>query len=376
MNIGLIMINNDVGGAEKRLANLFSYLSSSSPHDYTLIISDGLFVDLYDQGIISKHYRNVERIFREFPYSIYNNISKFRIKGRRLPATTTLLIPILRYKLLSSEMRNLMSRFDILHFCIPNPVLIMPRDRATLLEEPNSQSVYKLSSQVLKWLKSGAYISCISETIAQSYKRAVSDSKIAKRVFTAPCSFTDYNRISIAPKERLIVFAARMEKVKHPEIFVSAISILAKYRTDFRAVMLGRGRLDHKIDSLIIQNELNPVLSRYYSSHPLEVLSRAVIFVSIQEFDNYPSQSLIEAMASGCAVVASDRGETRKLVTNDTGFCVPLSAEAVAERLDYMLNHFDDTIAMGLQARKKVMKEHTIERYASYLEEVYERIVN
>jgi hypothetical protein len=53
-----------------------------------------------------------------------------------------------------------------------------------------------------------------------------------------------------------------------------------------------------------------------------------------------------------------------------------LSAEAVAERLDYMLNHFDDTIAMGLQARKKVMQEHTIERYVSYLEGVYERIVS
>lgn len=98
--------------------------------------------------------------------------------------------------------------------------------------------------------------------------------------------------------------------------------------------------------------------------------------MSIQEFDNYSSQSLMEAMASGCAVVASDRGETGKLVTDDTGFRVPLSAEAVAERLDYMLNHFDDTIAMGLQARKKVMQEHTIERYVAYLEGVHERIVS
>lgn len=376
MRIGLILISNDIGGSEKQYANFFSYVSSISSHDYTLIIPNGLFNDLCDQGILSECYQNVERIFRRFPYHIYNDLAKIRIRGHRLPGITLSLIPILRCQLLSRETADLISKFDIVHFCVTNPVLFMPKDKIVLLDEANSQSAHKLSSQVLSWLKNGAYINCISETIAQSYKRAVSDPKVSERVFTAPCSFTDYSKVFIARKERLVAFVARMEKVKHPEIFAAAISILAKYRNDFRAVMLGRGRLDRKIDSLIAKNKLGHVLQRFYTPRPLEILSRAAIFVSIQEFDNYSSQSLMEAMASGCAVVASDRGETGKLVTDDTGFRVPLSAEAVAERLDYMLNHFDDTIAMGLQARKKVMQEHTIERYVSYLEGVYERIVS
>lgn len=52
------------------------------------------------------------------------------------------------------------------------------------------------------------------------------------------------------------------------------------------------------------------------------ILSQSKVFVSLQKHNNYPSQSLLEAMACGNAVVATDRGETRRLVTSDLGILI------------------------------------------------------
>lgn len=373
MKIGLILMGNSIGGAEKRFARLYSYLSSQSNHKYTLILPEGLCNELYHQQILTSTDQNIIKIFAKPLYSLYNKKLRIKIADYTF-GTTLLLAPLLRQELFSKKMQSVLLDFDIIHFCPPHPVLRMPKNKTVILEEPNSQSMHKPSSQVLKWLHSGAYINCLTRSISQVYKKAVSDPKMVERIFTAPCSFIDYGQVLVAPKERLVAFVGRMEKVKNPEVFVSAIEIAAKHRDNFRAVMLGTGRLDQKISNLIVKKNLNNILLKTYSSNPFELLSRAALFVSIQEFDNYPSQSLIEAMASGCAVIASDRGETKKLVTDDVGFCVPLSAEAVAERIIQMLDNFDRTVLMGHFARAKVMNEHTITRYANYIEGIYRMI--
>ena len=375
MNIAFIITSNAIGGTERRFANLFTFLSSNSPcgYHYSLILPEGLLIELCRQEVIQYSCKNVIRIFHN---SLYNVMPRVKVFGFRVPMSTILLTPALRCEWYSPKIQKVLSEFDVLHFALPEHPVIpidVPKRKAVILEEPNSGSNNKPNQKLLEWLNRGAYMSCLTETIAKSYK-TVASVEARERIFTAPCSFIDYTRISIAPKERLILFVGRMEKCKNPELFVSTIEMLAKRRNDFRAIMLGTGRLDRKIDSLIRKKGLGKVLSRYYTPNPMSIMSRASIFVSIQEHDNYPSQALIEAMASGCAVIASERGETKKLVTEETGFVVPLSAKVISERIDQMLDQFDTTVLMGEQSRQKVMQEHTITKYVSYLEDIYAKV--
>lgn len=49
------------------------------------------------------------------------------------------------------------------------------------------------------------------------------------------------------------------------------------------------------------------------------LLRKSCVFLSLQDYDNYPSQSLIEAMSFGCTVIATNFGETSKLVKVEYG---------------------------------------------------------
>lgn len=371
LTIGLVLITaSKVGGSQKRFAQMFSYLSSNSNNQYFLVLPEALFTELCFHNILKHDQKNIIPILSDLPYSACVKI----IQGERL-LDRAILIPLLRRGMSSEKVQSILSSFDIVHFCPATSILVMPAGKTVIIEDPSSRSEIRPPRFMLEHLKNGAYVHCLTDRIAQGYMRAISNSLgLKERVFTAPCSFIDYSKVSIAAKERLIVFAARMESIKNPELFVSAIEIVSRQRHDFSALMLGTGELDQRIDSLIHQKGLNSKLTRYFSSNPLSELSRAAVFVSIQEYDNYPSQSLIEAMASGCALISSDRGDTKRLVTSDVGFLVPLRAEAIAERLIWMLDNFNDTIIMGERARQRVMREHTIERFTKHLEGVYEKI--
>ncbi|MDW8403887.1 glycosyltransferase [Chloroflexus sp.] len=374
MRVGIVLTTTLMGGVQKRFAQLLSHLSSFSNNEYTLILQEEMLSQLQRQRLLLKPNLNITILPRSTLLSVHNRMLAYRISGRGVRGVVRILSPIAR-RILSTAIQDLSTKFDILHYCTSFIGLNMPRYVPLVTEEVYSYSAHKPNRQVLSWLTNGAYVSCLTETIAQKYKQLISDSEAVKRIFVAPCSFIDYSRVSVAQKERLIAFSGRMEKLKNPELFVSAIEILAKRRKDFRAVMLGYGSLQHKVDHLISKKNMSSIVSRYYSTDPLSVLRKASIFVSLQEFDNYPSQALMEGMASGCAVIASDRGETKKLVTDDVGFLVPLCAEAIAERMNQMLDQYDKTIAMGQRAREKVMEEHTVERYTAYLEGIYKRII-
>ena len=55
MKIQFIMMSNGIGGAEKRYANLFNYVSSHSTHEYSLAINRRLWELLSDCSISFDH---------------------------------------------------------------------------------------------------------------------------------------------------------------------------------------------------------------------------------------------------------------------------------------------------------------------------------
>jgi glycosyltransferase involved in cell wall biosynthesis len=99
---------------------------------------------------------------------------------------------------------------------------------------------------------------------------------------------------------------------------------------------------------------------------PWKYLRKSKVFVSIQQFNNYPSQSLIEAMACENAIIASDVGETRLLVTENEGILVGLNPQEIAEAIFKLFSTKGLIEKLGSNARKKVIKDHTVEKFAEY----------
>lgn len=373
MKVTLIAINNGVGGTEKRFANLFSYLHKNSHHSYSLVLPTGLFDDLCKQGMLDAQQNGIIELFSQFPFSLYGRLNPSKTKLKGLLRSLSFLW---QHELTSSTMRRHFESSDVVHWASTGASYLassLPIHRPMVMEVQDA-TLRSLGSRVIrKGLESEHVIfNCASQRIANALVAKATKSFEDSRLFVSPGSFIDYDKTKIASKKKAIAFVGRLEPIKNPLIFMDAIRLLAGMRTDFTVRILGSGSLDTKIDREIAKdNLLKEIVQRYFHPHPEEILSESLVFVSLQDHDNFHSQALLEAMACGCAVVATDVGETHRLVTDEIGLRVGCDAMEIADKLNFLLDNYDTACRMGRLGREKVIREQNISTYSSYLENLY-----
>jgi glycosyltransferase involved in cell wall biosynthesis len=103
-----------------------------------------------------------------------------------------------------------------------------------------------------------------------------------------------------------------------------------------------------------------------------EIYSALDIFVLPSEADGC-SRSLIEAMASGKASVATGSGGTSELVKDkETGFLVrPADEQAMADKIALLVRDKDLSTRMGRAARRRVEENFSIERNVAGIQKIY-----
>jgi len=374
MHVGLILLSNHIGGTEKRFANLFNYLAKNSKHEYSLVLPGGLLGKLIQQDILQDSLPGLIRVFKRPPSSLFCKLP-IQIFGFGVRGIDRLLYPLLVQELYSPRMMHHFHSFDVIHDAMsgipafPNRSLMT--SRAFVLEAQGTGQTSKIKTDRVKLgILTQAFFNAASDRIAG---RLGEEGVRPDRLFVSPGSFIDYGKTFVRDKEKLITFVGRMIPIKRPDLFVDVIERIARQRRDFRAYMLGTGPLDNQIDDSIVQKGLADLIIRQFHPHPAEVLSRSLIFGSLQQSDNYHSQALMEAMACGCAIIASDVGETWRLVSENVGFRVAPDPEEIAEKVNFLLDNPEEAVGMGISARQQVMKNHTVEAYACYLEDLYEK---
>ena len=93
----------------------------------------------------------------------------------------------------------------------------------------------------------------------------------------------------------------------------------------------GKAKIEQNVRELV-KNSKYPQMFKlpgYVKSQ--DVLPSAEIFVSLQMYNNYPSQSMLEAIACGCCVVASNQGDTYRLVKEPFGCLCSFEEKNIAE---------------------------------------------
>jgi len=106
----------------------------------------------------------------------------------------------------------------------------------------------------------------------------------------------------------------------------------------------------------------------------LKRLTRTSIVVLNSRYEGLP-HTLLEAMAAGAAVVATDVGGNSEVVINgENGFLVPLGDErAMAEKINYLLENDDMRIRIAEKGRDRIQR-FTWANLVSYTEQYFESI--
>jgi glycosyltransferase involved in cell wall biosynthesis len=196
-----------------------------------------------------------------------------------------------------------------------------------------------------------------------------------ERIFISPCSFIDYSKCNTGDKKNIeIAFASRLEPDKNPMMFLEAVSEINKEYPHVKFHLLGEGTLAFEIEKYITLHNLKNVVNFKFHNNPPEVFSNTSIFVSLQSGTNYPSQSILEAMACGNAIIASNTGDTNLFINKDNGVLISLNPKELTESLKNLILNKDKTLSMGIAANNYVRKNHTLEKFADYYEKLVEKI--
>ena len=186
--------------------------------------------------------------------------------------------------------------------------------------------------------KNSSFIDCLYPSTTDYFKNKYKH----QIVNTTPCPATDLKRYQPNDKDKSIAFISRWVKGKNVELFVESVLSIENELFDngYKVFLCGKsndGVIENNVERLM-QNAKHPdilVTPGYVDSE--DILPRAEVFMSLQYINNYPSQSLLEAIACGCYIIASDEGDTRILVRPEFGSCCQLNVNSIAKAiLDYI----------------------------------------
>lgn len=215
-------------------------------------------------------------------------------------------------------------------------------------------------------MENADYVDFLSPYILEGVKqRNVNISPGA--ISIAPCSFADYSKCSVGDRSKIeIAFSARLEPDKNPLMFLEAAAALHKKYPDIKFHLMGEGSLVFEIEKFIAESGLAAAVNFKFHKNPPEVFANTGIIVSLQTGTNYPSQTLLEAMACANAVVASSTGDTGLFINKENGLLIDLNTNELVKALEELINNNTRLHQMGNNARELVLANHTAEKYCGY----------
>jgi len=180
-------------------------------------------------------------------------------------------------------------------------------------------------------------------------------------------------------KKHLVLYHGQISGANYIHLFLHAAQIILSYRRDVSFVVVGGGdRLDdakNLANRLEIAGDLTFTDKIPHTEVPAYI---AAADVTVACFENNAQArcksplKLIEYMASGKAIVASQMGEVPNML-GDCGLLVePGSSDAIAKGIDKLLNDPDLRKREGRKARKRAEQAFSWEKSALTLIEAYQ----
>jgi len=178
----------------------------------------------------------------------------------------------------------------------------------------------------------------------------------------------------VSPNRFRVCYVGRMELAKGLPYLLQAWKSLALPEAELVLV----GEVRHEAD-LVLKQHQSPsvrIMGLLSRSSVAEIYRSSNVFVFPSVNEGF-GLALLEAMASGLAVIATDRsGATDCVSEGKDGFVVPArSADALAEAILWCYRHRDETMAMGGAARKKVEARFTLAHYEQRQIDLYHSLV-
>ena len=153
--------------------------------------------------------------------------------------------------------------------------------------------------------------------------------------------------------------------------------IVAKKHPEYRLVVFGEGSGKKELEKLVKELALEENVEfagKIPNSEVPQAYASADIVVHSFAFKATTSIALLESMASGKAIVATDSGEVKKSTKGTAMLVEPKSPESIAQGIIKLIENPALRKEFGEKARKRAEEKYSIKAIAERFNELYEEI--
>ena len=400
-SIAIVLLTKGIfGGAERRFTNLFRYIYEKYPGNAYYFVSYALLEkikNIYPDYPLNNVIPIGKKEFQTKEVMVDNNLTGLKNYGKNRNRTSflrklfrylksymtqyTLYREIEKHRKVYgiSVLMGVYSGILPLYFYLmkeKRKVGVIFCDMDSWFSEvlPNEKKYwFRKFSSFNYALENSDYVDFLSPFILRGIKERGIKIK-EESVSITPCSFTDYAKCKIGNKSIFqVAFAGRLEKDKNPEIFLEAAIKLSKKYPEVVFHIMGEGRLSNDIKEKVENSGLCNIVFHGFHSQPTEILADTSVFISIQKTNNYPSQSVLEAMGCGNVIVATNVGDTRMFINENNGILIEADLTVLVKAIETLYLNKSLSERLSNYAYSYVRDNHTIEIMADYYVNLFDK---
>jgi len=369
------------GGAERFFADLFDYYSTNQDAKFKLLW-------LIDKPSI-KHLNAVKKL------KTNHNISELKIFSNRFKKhleniQVLIFIVTKRIEIIHIPWYNFYY-LPFLNFIQNLPKLIRPKISINIVDcqlpfcymdqsLPRYTKVHESYDPLFKDIHVDGYFAWNTSFINfMKSQRLYQPTTFLQAINSRFCDTSKF--FSTTPKEKKIVFASRLAVFKNADWFLGAILYLKTTRPelikDWQFIVCGDGPLRPSLIDFVKENNLSDITEFRLEGMLENVLNTSMCFVSCQDFDNFPSLSMAEAMAAGNVIVSRNVGQTN-LFVEDTknGFLAEQdSPEGIAHALIKFLENLHRFEGLSQHSVYLMKEVHTPENFIPQIDQYWNKLI-
>ena len=219
----------------------------------------------------------------------------------------------------------------------------------------------------------------------EHFVKSVGSDSLRGRPLVVPAAycFVDNERFRPADEKRkLIVFAGRLTRVKQPLMFLQGLEQAVERAPElfegWEVAIYGRGALQARVAHDLAASSIQDRVTLQSTASMAEIFAQSRLFVSTQDYDNFTSLSMLEAMASGNSVIARNVGQTRSFV-RDRGNGLLISDDmpaSLADALIEYLSHPERHATMEVESRRIAVEQHNAANALQDLDHFWQQILD
>ncbi|NQV88695.1 MAG: glycosyltransferase family 4 protein [Parcubacteria group bacterium] len=175
------------------------------------------------------------------------------------------------------------------------------------------------------------------------------------------------------------IFVGRLVNQKDPLLLIGAVAALPEATLEkFHLTIVGDGPLENPTRLLITQYKLESSISitpRLERRELFKKYSSSDLFILTSNWEGLP-RSILEAMAHGLPVIATDVGGVSEAIGDDAGLLVPRGHQsALTQALKRLITDANLRKQMGDAGRAKTLGEFSLKSMCEQTHEVYKQLV-